>query len=148
MNAQDNEQTRILREILKWIKFAGMKEVKSTLITVLDNEQKKLVYQLSDGSRGTVEIAKLAGIGSNRTVADMWQSWLKLSLGESIPVRGGTRFKRSFDLTDYGIEVPPVKEEPFKRQPESETTQVQSPKTNEGLEVNETQQSLGGESNN
>lgn len=108
--SQENEQTRLLREILKWIKFAGMREVKNTLANALDNEQKRLVYHLSDGSRGTVEIAKLAGIGSNRTIADIWEIWLKLGLGESIPVKGGTRFKRSFDLEDFDIEVPRVKE--------------------------------------
>lgn len=109
MNTQNDEQTRLLKEILKWIKFAGMKEVKGTLSSVIDSDQKKVVYQLSDGTRGTVEIAKLAGIGSNRTVADMWQIWLKFGLGESIPVKGGMRFKRSFDLTDFGIEVPLIK---------------------------------------
>jgi len=129
MDSQDNEQIRILREILKWIRFAGMKEVKSTLISVLDNEQKRLVYHLSDGTRGAVEIAKLAGIGSNRTVADMWQSWLKLSLGESIPVKGGTRFVRSFDLTDFGIELPQVKEAAEKEDNKSVTTQPQTSPT-------------------
>jgi len=110
MSNEKSEQTILLREILKWIKFAGMKEVKSTLVSVLDNEQKRVVYHLSDGTRGIVEIAKLVGIGSTSTVFDMWQTWLKLSLGESIPVKGGSRFKRSFDLEDFGIEVPKIKE--------------------------------------
>lgn len=109
MSNEESEQTRLLREILKWIKFAGMKEVKNTLVSILDTEQKRLVYHLSDGTRGTVKIAKLAGIGSNRTVFDMWQTWLKLGLGENIPVRGGSRLRRSFDLEDFGIEVPRIK---------------------------------------
>jgi len=100
----------LLEEMLKWIKFAGLKEVKNTLGSVLDTEQKRLVYHLSDGARGTVEISKLAGIGSTKTVFDMWQAWLKLSLGESLPVKGGSRFKRSFDLEDFGIEIPRMKE--------------------------------------
>jgi hypothetical protein len=106
MSKEENEQTKLLREILKWIKFSGMKEVKTTLASVLNTELKRLVYNLSDGTRGTVEIAKLAGIGSNSTVYDMWQAWLKLDLGESISVRGGSRFKRSFHLEDFGIELP------------------------------------------
>ena len=110
MSKEKNEQTELLREILKWIKFAGMKEVKNTLVSVLDAELKRLAYHLSDGTRGTVKIAKLAGIGSTSTVFDMWQAWLKSGLGESIPVKGGSRFKRSFDLEDFGIEVPRVKE--------------------------------------
>ena len=127
MNPQENEQTQLLREILKWIKFAGMKEVKSTLISVLDTDAKRFVYQKSDGTNGTVELAKLAGFGSNSKVADMWDTWLKLSLGENIPVRGGSRFKRSFDLEDFGIEVPETnakntqegdKKEPIDQKPE------------------------------
>jgi len=109
MSNEENEQTKLLREILKWIKFAGMKEAKNTLVSVLDTEQKRLVYHLSNGTRGTVKITKLAGIGSNKTVCNMWQAWLKLGLGESIPVRGGSRFRRSFDLEDFGIEVPRIK---------------------------------------
>ncbi len=132
MNAQDEEQTRLLREILKWIKFAGMKEVKTTLVNALDTEQKRLVYHLSDGTRGTVETAKLAGIGSNQTVFAMWQTWLRLDLGESIPVKGGSRFKRSFDLEDFGIEVPQIKKEMSKKEPvSSQEPQVQ--KTGENI---------------
>lgn len=102
------EQTLLLREILKWIRFMGMREVKNALLNALDTEQKRLVYHLSDGSRGVVEIAKLLGIGST-TVFNMWQAWLRLGLGENIPVKGGSRFKRSFDLEDFGIEVPNLK---------------------------------------
>jgi hypothetical protein len=57
----------------------------------------------------------------------MWDTWLKLSLGENIPVRGGSRFKRTFDLEDFGIKVPEAKtenlqekakEEPAEQKPE------------------------------
>ena len=122
MSNEKSEQTILLREILKWIKFAGMKEVKNTLVSVLDTEQKRLVYHLSDGSRGIVEIAKPVGIGSTKTVFDLWQAWLKLSLGESIPVKGGSRFKRSFDLEDFGIEVPKIKEIKKEEKQVTETT--------------------------
>jgi hypothetical protein len=131
--SQENEQTKLLREILKWIKFAGMREVKSTLVSVLDTEQKRLTYHLSDGTRGIVEIAKLAGIGSTSTVFEMWQAWLKLGLGESIPVKGGSRFKRSFDLEDFGIQVPRVKE------PETEEKPIEQPTTPEKTEAKPSQ---------
>ena len=118
-NNNSTEQTRLLSEILKWIKFAGIKEVKSILNDTLDTEVKRFIYQKSDGTSGTVELAKLVGFGSNRTVADMWEVWLKLGLGESIPVKGGSRFKRSFDLKDFGIEVPEI----AKKTPEEATKQ-------------------------
>jgi hypothetical protein len=106
MISNESEQTLLLREILKWIKFAGIKEVKVILISSLNTEQKKLTYHLSDGTRGTVEIAKTTNIGSTKTIFDMWQGWIKQGLGESIPVKGGSRFKRSFDLEDFGIAIP------------------------------------------
>lgn len=107
MSSNESEQTKILREILKWVKFAGIKEVKAILVASLDSEQKRLAYHLSDGTRGTVEVAKSANFGSTKTIFDMWQAWLKQGLGESIPVKGGSRFKRSFDLEDFGITIPP-----------------------------------------
>ncbi len=58
---EDSEQTRLLREILKWIKISGIKEVKSTLESQLKDDTKKLIYQLSDGTKGTQEIAKTVG---------------------------------------------------------------------------------------
>ncbi len=110
MTTEEAEQTKILREILKWVKFSGMKEVKDILKDNLNTEQRKLVYHLSDGTRGTVEIAKTVNVGSNKTISDMWQTWLKQGLGESIPVKGGARFKRSFDLEELGIQMPQIQE--------------------------------------
>jgi hypothetical protein len=129
MNAQSEKQTRLLKEILKWIRFSGMKEAKNTLGSVLDTEQKRLVYHASDGTRGTVEIAKLAGIGSTQTVFGLWQAWLRLGLGESIPVKGGSRFKRSFDLEDFGIEIPRSKV--VAKEEKQAAQSVSSPKTTE-----------------
>lgn len=126
---KQDRMIELLQEMLKWIKFAGMKEVKNTLVSALDTEQKRLVYHLSNGTHGTVETARLAGIGSTSTVFDMWQAWLRLGLGESIPVKGGSRFKRSFDLEDFGIEVPQIKEAG------KEEMQVTEPTSSEKTEV-------------
>jgi transposase len=121
---QTSEQTEILREILKWIKFAGAKEVKNVLLATLDNEQKRLIYHLSDGNRGSLEIAKAAGI-SDTTVRRYWASWARQGIVESLKVRGGERYKKSFELEDFGIEGP---------QPKS------SVQPNEAKEVTETRQ--------
>lgn len=131
---KQDRMIELLEQMVKWVKFSGMKEVKDTLVSVLNTEVKKLAYHLSDGSRGTVEVAELAGIGSTRTIFDMWQAWLKLGLGESIPVRGGSRFKRSFDLRDLGIEIPQSK------RVENEEKQAAEPATTEKTEVSEQSQ--------
>jgi len=117
MNLQNNEQTELLREILKWTKFAGMNQVKSVLETELKADVDKLVYQKSDGTHGIVELAKLAVV-SNATIDRMWDAWQRMGLGEKIPVRGGSRFQRSFDLEDFGINVPETKVENVKKSKE------------------------------
>jgi hypothetical protein len=105
MNPEEMDEKQLLREILKWTKFAGMNQVKEILNTQLEADVDKLIYQNSDGARGTVELGKLVGL-SKDTVSRMWQSWFIMGLGENIPVRGGSRFKRSFDLRDFGIKIP------------------------------------------
>lgn len=104
---QENQQTEVLREILKWVRFAGIKEVKAVLETSLDTEQKRAAYHISDGSRATREVASKAGYGSKSTVEVLWKKWRRLGLGESFQVKGrGERFRRSFDLEEFEMEVP------------------------------------------
>ena len=105
---QQNEQIRVLKEILKWIKFAGTREVKNVLLAILDTEQKRLIYHLSDGERGSLEIAKAAGT-SDTTVRRQWASWSRQGIVEPLKVRGGERYRKSFELEDLGIEVPQPK---------------------------------------
>lgn len=119
MNPQEDEQTQLLREILKWIKFAGMKEVKEVLVSELDTDQKKQVYQLSDGNKTNAEINKATGASAG-AISGYWKKWVKQGLGEKISVKGGDRFVRAFDLEDFGINVPQVKAEKAKQETEKE----------------------------
>lgn len=107
--AEPNEtELSVLKEILKWVKFSGINQVKAVLEKQLEDDADKVIYQKSDGTKGTVELGKLVGI-SNVSVHNRWESWAKIGLGENIPVSGGTRFKRSFDLEEFGIKIPAIK---------------------------------------
>ena len=109
MSDGKNEQTELLREILKWIRFMGSSEVKTTLVSALDTEKKKLAYQMSDGRNARRIIGEQVGI-DDRAVSEWWQQWILLGIGEGIAVAGGgNRFKRSFDLKALGINLPTVK---------------------------------------
>ena len=105
MEQQSDEQTEILKEILKWIRFAGTKEVKNVLTNALDTDQKTLMYHLSDGNRSSADIGKAVGV-SEMTVRRNWAAWARQGIVESLRVRGGERYKKSFDLEDFGIEIP------------------------------------------
>ena len=113
MSKENNEQTRLLTEILKWIRFTGIKEVKSVLISELDTDQKKQVYQLSDGSKTIAEINKITNV-STGSISGYWKKWVKLGLGEKNSVQGGDRFNRAFDLEDFDIKLPQQKEDKAK----------------------------------
>lgn len=103
---EENVQTQLLREILKWTKFAGMNQVQSVLETTLNTPEKKLAYQLSDGTQASTRIAELSKVGSDFKVRSLWKEWRRKGLGDTVSVRGGDRFKRTFDLEDFGIGVP------------------------------------------
>lgn len=98
----------LLQEILKWVKFAGAREVRTVLMSILDTEQKRLIYHLSDGEHGSVEIGKAANV-SDSTVRRYWESWARLGIVEPMSVRGGVRYKKSFQLEDFGFTVPQIK---------------------------------------
>jgi hypothetical protein len=105
VSANDSRELQVLQEILKWTKFSGMKNVKATLESVLDTPQKRLAYQLSDGNHSREQVQTASGIKGNETMSEMWKGWARGGLGESIEIRKGMkRFKRSFDLNDFGIE--------------------------------------------
>jgi hypothetical protein len=111
MSENTSRVEELLSEILKWIRFAGAKEVKNVLTSALDTDQKKLVYHFSDGENGSVEIANQSGV-SDFTVRTYWKAWSKLGIVEAIKVRRGDRYKKSFDLEDFGIEVPQPRQAP------------------------------------
>jgi len=100
----------LLQEMLKWIKFAGSREVRTVLMSILDTEQKRLVYHWSNGEYGSVEIGKIVG-ASDTTVRRHWESWARLGIVEPLRVRGGVRYKKSFDLEDFGFTTPQTKPE-------------------------------------
>lgn len=115
-----------IKESSKWTKFAGMKEVKQILEIQLPDESKKQIYQLSDGKKGTQEIAKMVGGISHMSIANYWKFWEKAGLGEPVTAMGGKRFKRSFDLNDFGIKIPELPKQEEQSVSESKQTEEQS----------------------
>ena len=110
MSEQNNEQTELLKEMVKWVRFSGMKQVKEVLSLTLNTEKKIIAYNYSDGKNTSTVISKMSGI-AQPTISDLWKEWLSLGLGEAISASGGNRFKRSFDLKMFGIKVPEIKQQ-------------------------------------
>jgi len=119
MSEQNNEQTALLKEIAKWVRFSGFKQVKEVLQTTLDDEKKIFAYHLSDGKTTSTVISQKTGINQPK-ISELWKEWLTLGLGESITASGGSRFKRSFDLKMFGMQVPEIKSEQQKPEVQQE----------------------------
>jgi hypothetical protein len=94
-----------LKELLKWTRFTGMKEVKSVLQSTLDSDVKKIVYHLSDGNTGSVRIAAAVKL-SDWTIRNYWKSWSKLGIVEAVKMTAGERYRKAFDMEDFGIDIP------------------------------------------
>ena len=43
---------------------------------------------------------------SDKTVRTYWATWARLGIVESFRVRGGERYKKSFELEDFGFKLP------------------------------------------
>lgn len=94
-----------LDEMLSWQKISSFEKVRSLLLSTLDTPEKRMVYQLSDG-KTVRDIGLACGVGAG-TVSTYWKRWFRIGLMKKVAVRGGgERHFRSFDLEDFGIDVP------------------------------------------
>lgn len=98
------QNKKILEEISMWLKISGIEKVRGILNSTLNTPEKISVYHLSDG-RGITEIHNTTGM-SVGSISNYWNSWNKLGLMKSLPVKGGERLIKNFDLEDYGITIP------------------------------------------
>lgn len=94
-----------LDNILRWIRFAVMQQLRSILMQNLTRDIEMLIYELSDGERSTREIAALLGIKSHVTIANYWKKWSKLGIVEPSEKYQG-RFKKICSLEEVGLSVP------------------------------------------
>jgi hypothetical protein len=126
MNDQKSDRMiQLLEEILKWTSFEAKQDVRNTLIELLKTDTEKLIYQKSDG-RTSREVAQVAGT-SHGTVVNYWRKWSGHAIVEEVRSRGGTRYKRVFSLTDFGIEIPQVRAGGTISAPQEQSGQPNSP---------------------
>lgn len=101
----------LLRELLTWAQLAYRPQVAEHFVEILDSDQKKLVYEYSDGKRGVRAIEELTGV-NKAIVSSWWADWEAQGIVEQSKAWKGRR-QRLISLQELGIEVPalPSKEE-------------------------------------
>jgi len=95
-----------LHELVAWTRVIGYPTVKQMLETVLDSNEKRLVYHLTDGRRSVEEVQKLTGVNA-RFISEWGREWEKFGIVEQSrisKIKG--RRQKLFDLAVFGIPVP------------------------------------------
>lgn len=98
---------RTLKELLRWTRFANMERLKEILEKELENDQKKLAYDGTDGKNGLREVSEMSGAPTS-TISRWWPRWFQRGLVIESEVRQG-RMKKIISLEDVGIELPKKK---------------------------------------
>jgi len=125
---------KTLRELLTWTRFANIPRLTEILERELDNDQKKLAYENSDGTNGQKEVSALSGAPIS-TIGKWWPNWFNLGLVTESETRKG-RMKKVVSLEDVGIAIP-------KKKASSASAGTPSPQTTIVLSVQDSQESGG-----
>lgn len=96
---QLTELARLLRELIVWTKVQSAPRVKELLQQM--SSQERLAYELSDGTKTQVEIAKQVGV-TQATISNWWKKWAALGLTSESETYSG-RQKQNFSPPDFGI---------------------------------------------
>ena len=101
------ELIQIQREMLRWVKFTSVPQLKRTLETVLTSDMDKRIYEMTDGAATTRSVAAELKIGKS-TVASKWTTWGQLGIVERLETG---QCKRLCSLAEVGIKLPQSTEE-------------------------------------
>lgn len=93
-----DETNNLLKEILKWQKLQGIKTLRELIPTLLDDDKKRLVYELTDGKHSQQVIAKEANVAGG-TVSNWWNSWYAYGL----LTKENNRYVRLVSLEEIGL---------------------------------------------
>lgn len=111
---EDNEQTRLLQKLVTYTKLANYASIRNRLIAILDSDDKKRVFEATDGKSRVRDIQSATGV-NKAMVSNWWNEWQKEGIVEECKEARGRR-RKLLSLSDFGIEVPTGKKQRVKRQ--------------------------------
>ena len=97
----DDVQTELLREAVRWLRFQSIEKAKAAVAALLDSDQKKLAFDMTNGSNTARGIGATIGV-SHGTVVNWWGAWFSAGI---LFEHEGT-YKKLFSLSDLGIAAP------------------------------------------
>ena len=94
----DEETKGLLRDILRWQKLQGIKILRESIPSILDSEEKKLVYEMADGKNSIKEVQAKAKIATG-TIHKWWNGWL----AQGILEKKGQKYQKIISLKELSI---------------------------------------------
>lgn len=109
-----NNNTDLLQKLVIYTKLANYDNIRNRLIEILNSNDKKRVFEATNGKSSVRDIQTETGI-SKGTVSDWWNEWQKEGIVQESKETRGRRCK-VLSLHDFGIEVPTGKKKSIKVQ--------------------------------
>lgn len=108
-----NNDTHLLHRLVIYTKLANYDDIKNRLIRILNSDDKKRVFEATDGRSSVRDIQSKTGVGKD-SISDWWNEWQKEGIVEESKEARGRR-RKLLSLSDFGIEVPAGKKQRVKR---------------------------------
>jgi hypothetical protein len=99
----DDVQTELLREAVRWLRFQSIDKAKAAVTQHLDTDEKKAAFEMADGLTSARSVAPKIGV-SSPTIGNWWGAWFSAGI---LSEHNGA-YKKLFSLSDLGIAVPAI----------------------------------------
>jgi len=97
----------LLHELVIYTKLANYGNIRNLLITILDSEDKKRVFEATDGNNSTRQIESVTGVNKD-TVSNWWDEWDSVLQNNALPKAIGISLEIESTKT-IAPSSPPVK---------------------------------------
>ncbi|TKJ17584.1 hypothetical protein CEE44_03560 [Candidatus Woesearchaeota archaeon B3_Woes] len=91
-------EKELLSEILKWERLKGIQTLRQIIPELIDTEEKRKLYEMTDGKNGIKEIQSKVTISSGK-ISLLWNFWYYNGLLE----KEGQKFKKIISLKELGL---------------------------------------------
>jgi DNA-binding MarR family transcriptional regulator len=99
-----NKDIYLLQKLVIYTKLANYDNIRSRLLGILNTDDKKRVFEVTNGENSVRDIQTETGVHKD-TVSSWWNDWQKEGIVQESEKRRGRRCK-VLSLLDFGIEVP------------------------------------------
>jgi hypothetical protein len=99
-----NHLGNAIDKLTLYVKLANYDGIKNRLMQILNSDDKKCVFEVTDGKNSTREIEAMTGVNKD-VVSNWWNQWQKEGIVEESEERRGRR-RKVLSLSDFGIDIP------------------------------------------